>query len=209
MVVESQLSDVLTTSKVHRLYFSNTNRQMHTLSGRLQLKAFNLQPLPIHLPPHPTHTRQISLWINLGLCWNNLAHQETRGGVVRAVSAQKLNMYHQLHTATPTYAWYFQMQKGHTQARVWVFNDKNSRQSKEQKQTMGLGWGVGGYRTCTTDDEEFLSANVPGNVLRSSETHLISKTSGMHRCRSRFSWTHKWGCAHREPPPEEMTVKTK
>lgn len=45
----------------------------------------------------------------------------------------------------------------------------------------------GGGRTCSKDEEEFLSANIPGNVLRSSGTHLISKTSGMHHCRPRSS----------------------
>lgn len=42
-------------------------------------------------------------------------------------------------------------------------------------------------RTCSTDEEEFLSANIPGNALRSSETHLISKTSGTHHIRSHSS----------------------
>lgn len=36
----------------------------------------------------------------------------------------------------------------------------------------GEGRRVGGGRTCSIDAEEFLSANMPGNVLRSSETHL-------------------------------------
>lgn len=72
------------------------------------------------------------------------------------------------------------MHKGHTHAhlRVW----RQELETEQGAKTEDCDWGgKGGYRTCTTDQEEFLSANIPGNVLRSSETHLISKTSGMHR----------------------------
>lgn len=67
---------------------------------------------------------------------------------------------------------------------------KTPLRDRERSESRRLNWmhtllGGEGFRTCSTDEEEFLSANIPGNVLRSSETHLISKTSGMHRFRLR------------------------
>lgn len=140
-----------------RLHFANTNRQRHTHSGRLLLKPFNLQPLPIQ-PRHPPTTTTTSCHTysdthtmsNITL--NHFTseaetHQETEGGLrtyLLSAAPTKLNTQITSFTNVCICMVFTDAQGKHTQKIVGLMARTRIKRDREEQRKALAAYPPGG-----------------------------------------------------------------